>query len=77
MAEMMIKIIELTAVMFTSVFSHVQGMVMALNDPGTRKTHNALLSAVREWLPAWASIALVTLVAIIQPKGLTHHRYQP
>lgn len=70
MAEMMIKIIELTAVMFTSVFSHVQGMVMALNDPGTRKTHNALLSAVREWLPAWASIALVTLVAIIQPKGL-------
>lgn len=67
---MMIRIIEFAAVMFTSVFSHVQGMILALNAPDEYKTRNAFQNAVREWLPAWASIALVTLVAFIQPEGL-------
>jgi len=66
----MIRIIEFAAVMFTSVFSHVQGMILALNTSDTSKTQNAFQSAVREWLPAWASITLVALVAFIQPEGL-------
>ena len=64
------NLIEFAAVFFSTVLSHVNGMVKSIKDPDSIKKNSAYETALKEWIPAVTGIAVVALVALMQPGGL-------
>jgi membrane protease YdiL (CAAX protease family) len=64
------NLIEFAAVFFSSILSHINGMVQSIKNPDSVKKNSAYETALKEWIPAVTGIAVVALVALMQPGGL-------